>query len=331
MKVKIIAEAGVNHNGSISKALKLVDIASKAGADYVKFQLFDPSKLVTKDTALAGYQRKNLKSNISQFQMLKKINLTKEQVIKIHKYCKKKKIKFLATAFDIDNLKFLLKLGQDYIKIPSGEITNGELLDFVRKRKEKVILSTGASSIKDIKNAINKLKKKSGDLIIMHCNSSYPAKLNELNLNVITNFRKNFKNLIGYSDHSLSTTVPAVTIALGAKVLEKHFTLNRNLSGPDHKASLTPYELKDMIERIRETEMTLGEFKKFITKNEIKNKDIIRRSIYASKFIKKGEKFSEKNLICLRPDKGLSAIYWKNIIGKRAMKNFKENEKIKKK
>ncbi len=329
MKTIIIAEAGVNHNGSLSKAFKLVDIAKDSGADYVKFQIFDPSKLVTQKTRMAKYQSINLKKDISQYQMLKKLTLDKNEIKKIYRYCLKKKIKFLATAFDLKNLENLLKLGQDFIKIPSGEITNRELLEFIKKRKEKIIISTGASSINDVKVAIKYLNKKKNNLILLHCNSSYPAKLSELNLKVISSYKKFFNYKVGYSDHSLSLIAPLVAVSLGASVIEKHFTINRKLSGPDHKASLTGKELKDMIQKIRDTEKILGSNKKKVTKSEKLNQKVIRRSIYAHHPIKKGQIFTSKNLICLRPDIGISAIRWRSVIGKRAIKNFETNEKIK--
>ncbi len=329
MKTIIIAEAGVNHNGSILKAKKLVDIAKKSGADYIKFQLFNPSKLVIPKTRMAKYQSVNLKKDISQYEMLKNLTLSQKQILIINKYCIKKKIKFLATAFDIENLKFLLKLGMDFIKIPSGEITNGELLEFVKKRKEKIILSTGASNLKDVKTAIKYLNRKKDNLILLHCSSSYPAKLNELNLKVINSYKNLFNYRVGYSDHSLSLITPLISVALGATVIEKHFTIDRKMKGPDHKASLIGEELKKMIRKIRETEIALGFDKKIVTGSERVNQKVIRRSIYANHFIKRGDIFSSKNLICLRPDTGISAIKWKKIIGRRALKNFKKNEKIK--
>ncbi len=329
MKTIIIAEAGVNHNGSLLKAKKLIDIAKKSGADYIKFQLFNPSKLVIPKAKMAKYQSVNLKKNISQYEMLKNLTLSHKEILIIYKYCIKKKIKFLATAFDKENLKFLLNLGMDYIKIPSGEITNGELLEFIKKRKEKIILSTGASNLKDVKTAIKYLKKKKDNLILLHCSSSYPAKLNELNLKVINSYKNLFDYRVGYSDHSLSLITPLISVALGASVIEKHFTIDRKLNGPDHKASLTGEELKKMIQKIRETEAALGFDKKIVTRSEKVNQKVIRRSIYANYFIKKGDIFSSKNLICLRPDIGISAIKWKKIIGRRASKNFKKNEKIK--
>tara|TARA_B110000305_G_scaffold239679_1_gene308142 strand:+ start:1586 stop:2578 length:993 start_codon:yes stop_codon:yes gene_type:complete len=329
MKTIIIAEAGVNHNGSISKAKRLVDIAKESGADYVKFQLFNPNKLVIPNTRMAKYQSKNLKKNISQYQMLKKLTLSQSEIYKIYNYCIKKKIKFLATAFDLENLRYLLKLGMDFIKIASGEITNGELLEFVKRRKEKTILSTGASNMKEVITATKCLNKKPDKLILLHCSSSYPAKLNELNLKVISSYKNSFNYKVGYSDHSLSLITPLIAVSLGATIIEKHFTINRKLNGPDHKASLTGKELKEMISKIRETEKILGSNKKIVTKSEKINQKVIRRSIYANHFIKKGNIFSPKNLICLRPDTGISAIKWSKIIGKKASKNFKRYEKIK--
>ncbi len=329
MKTIIIAEAGVNHDGSIPKAKKLVDIAKKSGADYVKFQLFNPNKLVIPNTKMAKYQSKNLKKNISQYQMLKKLTLSQSEIYKIYNYCIKKKIKFLATAFDLENLKYLLKLGMDYIKIPSGEITNGEMLEFVKRRKEKTILSTGASNMKEVMTATKCLNKKPDKLILLHCSSAYPAKLNELNLKVISSYTTLFNYKVGYSDHSLSLITPIIAVSLGATIIEKHFTIDRKLNGPDHKASLTGKELKEMVSKIRETEKILGSNRKIVTKSEKINQKVIRRSIYANHYIKKGNIFSPKNLICLRPDTGISAIKWKKIVGKKASKNFKKNEKIK--
>lgn len=328
-KVIIIAEAGVNHNGSISKAKRLVDIAKESGADYVKFQLFNPNKLVIPNAKMAKYQSKNIKKNISQYQMLKKLTLTQSEIYKIFKYCNKKKIKFLATAFDVENLKYLLKLGMDFIKIPSGDITNGQLLEFIKKRKEKTILSTGASNMQEVIAATKYLNKKKDKLILLHCSSSYPAKLNELNLKVISSYKKFFNCEVGYSDHSLSLVTPVIAVSLGASIIEKHFTISRKLIGPDHKASITGKELKEMILKIRETEKILGSNQKIITKSERINQKVIRKSIYANHSIKKGNIFSSKNLICLRPDTGISAIKWSKIIGKKASKNFKRYEKIK--
>ena len=327
----IIAEAGVNHNGKIKLAKKLVDVAKNAGADYVKFQSFSHEKLVVKKGSKAKYQKNNFKRKETQSEMLKKLQLSKNNQIKLIMYCKKKKIKFLSTAFDIDNLKFLLKYKIDYIKIPSGEITNLPYLEFIAKKKKKILLSTGASNLKEIKTALKILKKgsRSKKITILHCNSAYPTPISDVNLNVLNVFKKNFDNKFGISDHSLSINVPLAAVAIGATVIEKHFTLNRKLNGPDHKSSLEPIELKNMINNIKEIQLALGKNKKIVTKSEAENKKIIRRSIVASKVIKKGEKFTSFNLTVKRPGSGISPMKIKSIFGKRSKKKFYVDEKIK--
>lgn len=272
-KTVIIAEAGVNHNGSISLAKKLIDVASKAKADYVKFQTFDIDNLILKKTKIASYQKKNLKKNISQYLMLKKYILTDSNHQDLINYSKKKKIKFLSTAFEEKSLKVLMRYNLDYIKIPSGEITNYLLLKKISKIKKKILLSTGMATLKEIKQALKVLKKNKKDLVILHCTSDYPANLNDLNLN----FLKKLKKLgyqVGYSDHSTNIITPSIAVALGCKVIEKHFTLSKKLEGPDHKASLEPQELIEMVRYVRDTEKILGSKNKKITKSEKKNKII---------------------------------------------------------
>lgn len=328
MKTIIIAEAGVNHNGNLKKALKLVSIAKKSGADYVKFQTFIPEEIVTKNAKIANYQKRgNIKYN--QYKLLKKISLSFSDQRKIFKYCKKKKIKFLSTAFDLKSLDFLLKLGMDYIKIPSGEITNYPLLRKISKIKKKIILSTGASTFKDIGKALNVLKSKKKILTIMHCNSSYPTPLKDVNLNVLKTMKKKYKYNVGYSDHTLSLAVPLGSVALGATIIEKHFTDSRKSIGPDHKSSLEPKELNYMVKLIKDFESALGSSKKIVTKSEMINRNIIRKSIVASKKINKGEKFNINNITSKRPGNGISPMDQKKVIGKIAIKNFNKDEKIK--
>ena len=329
MKVIIIAEAGVNHNGSLAIAKKLVDVAKLAKADYVKFQTFSPNQLVIKNTPKAKYQRNFYNIKEDQFKMLKRLELSRINQLKLIKYCKRKKINFLSTAFDVDNLKFLLKKGLDFIKIPSGEITNLPLLEFIRKKNKKILLSTGASSLKDIELAFKTLKKKGKNITILHCNSAYPTPINDLNLNVLTNLKKNFKCNVGLSDHSLSLVAPAVAVGMGATVIEKHFTLSRKMNGPDHRSSLEPKELTQMIKNIREAEVSLGNPKKYITNSEKLNKVFIRKSLVAKTFILKGQKFNFNNITQKRPGSGISPMKIKEVFKKTAKKNFNPDEIIK--
>ena len=327
MSVIIIAEAGVNHNGSLKTAKKLVDVAKWAGADYVKFQSFDYLTLVTKKAPKANYQ-KLLKKDETQRQMLKKLQLSHLEQKIIINYCKKKKIKFLSTAFDIENLKFLIKQNIELIKIPSGEITNLPLLRYISKTQKKILLSTGASSMKDVENAFAILRRRKTNITVLQCNSAYPTPLKDLNLNVIKTYKKKFKCKTGLSDHSLSISAPIAAVALGASVIEKHFTLNRKMIGPDHKSSLEPNELKEMINKIKETEIVLGKAKKIVTKSEISNRKIIRKSLVASKFIKKGDKFTINNITAKRPGGGICPMKINIVLGKTAKKNFKTDNLI---
>ncbi len=324
----IIAEAGVNHNGSIPIAKKLIEIASKAGADFVKFQTFDVDQLILKNTETAAYQKRNLKKNISQYSMLRKYQLSETSHRELINFSKKKGIKFLSTAFDEKSLNLLKKYKLDYIKIPSGEITNYLLLKKISRLKQKILLSTGMASYQEIKQALKVLRKRKKDLIILHCTSDYPANLKDLNLNYI----KRLKQLgygIGYSDHSSSVITPSIAVALGCKVIEKHFTLSKNLKGPDHKASLEPKELSQMISFVRDTEKMLGFKDKLITKSEKKTKLLVRKSLVAMNDIKKGEIFSYKNITAKRPGKGISPFKIKKFLGKKSFKNFKKDQFIK--
>ena len=329
MKVKIIAEAGVNHNGSLRIAKKLVDVARFSGADYVKFQTFTHDNLVTSKAQKANYQKSNHDNNETQSAMLKKLELSKPNHLKLISYCKKKKIKFLSTAFDIENLKFLIKNKIDFIKIPSGEITNFPLLEYIKKSNKKILLSTGASTLSEVKTALKILNKKKKEITVLQCNSAYPTPIKHLNLNTLTTFRKKFNCEVGLSDHSLSVVAAAAAVSLGATIIEKHFTLSRDMIGPDHKSSLEPSELKRMIQNIREIESALGSFNKNITKSERENRRIIRKSLVANNFIKKGQKFTSKNIFAKRPAGGISPMNIKKILGKKARKNFELDEVIK--
>jgi N,N'-diacetyllegionaminate synthase len=329
MKVFIIAEAGVNHNGSLDLAKKLVDEAKKAGADCVKFQTFLSKNIVSRTALKADYQNKNTDKNETQLEMLKKLELSYNDFIDLNSYCSKKGIKFLSTAFDFDSIDFLNKLDMIVWKIPSGEITNLPYLIKIAKLKKPVILSTGMSTIQDIRSAIDVLKNNgAGEITVLHCTTEYPTPYEDVNLRAMLTIKNEFNVNIGYSDHTKGIEVPIAAVALGATVIEKHFTLDRNLEGPDHKASLEPQELKNMVDSIRNIEAALGNGIKKPAESEIKNMNIARKSIVALKDIKKGEVFSETNITVKRPGNGISPMKWFDIIGKTAIKDFKEDELI---
>lgn len=332
-KTLIIAEAGVNHNGEIKIAKKLIDLASQAGADYIKFQSFKTENLVTKNAMKAKYQiRNNNKSNQSQFKMLKKLELSRKDHIQLIDYCKKRKIKFLSSVFDIESFDLLNALNQKIIKIPSSEINNIPLLRYISKFNKKLIVSTGMSSLLDIKKNIKILTKNIiniRNISVLHCISSYPTLDSEVNLKVISTLKKAFKCRIGYSDHTEGIEIPIAAVALGAEIIEKHFTLNKHLSGPDHRISLDANEFKTMVNYIRNIEKALGSSKKVPMKSEMKNYDFIRKSIVAKKIIKKGDIFSEKNLTVKRPGNGISPLNWDKLIGKKSEINYKPDMLIK--
>ncbi len=321
-KIYIIAEAGVNHNGKLKVAAKMIKQAKKIGADAVKFQLFNTNKLLVHNTPLANYQKKNNLKN--QNQLLKKLEINEKGMKKLIKLSRKLKIDFLASCFDTDGIKFLKKNNIKIFKVPSGEITNFKYLEMVSKNAKKILLSTGASTINEIKNAMRILKKyiKKKDIVVMHCNSAYPTPLRDINLNSIPFISKKLKCNVGFSDHSSIIETSIFAVAMGADVIEKHFTLNTNFSGPDHKASINPKDFKKMIDSIRIFEKSRGRFLKKITSSEKRNRKIIRKSIVAKHFIKKGEIFNDYNIVSKRPGFGISPMNWKKIIGKRAQKNF---------
>ena len=331
-KTLIIAEAGVNHNGNINLALKLVDIAAKSKADYVKFQTYSTDDLVQKKVGLAEYQKKNLKKIFSQYKLLKKFELSVSDHLRIIKRCKEKKIKFLSSPFDLKSIDLLKKLKLNLFKIPSGEITNIPYLRKMGALKKQIILSTGMSKTDEIKKAIKTLissgtKKK--NITILHCSSEYPAEKNNLNLLSIPLLKKKFNINVGYSDHSLGLQASFTAVALGAKVIEKHFTTNKKLSGPDQKASLSPNELINLVKGIRYIEPTLGNNVKEPYSAELKNLKFIRKFIVAKKKIIKGEKFTGKNVTTKRAIAGIPASKWDWVIGKKAKKNFLYDENIK--
>jgi N,N'-diacetyllegionaminate synthase len=330
-KVLIIAEAGVNHNGSLELAKKMIEVAKDSGADIVKFQTFKAENLVTKLAKKASYQIKNIDLDDSQFTMLKNLEITYDNHIELINYSNLVGIQFLSTGFDLESLTFLNSLNPPFFKIPSGEITNYPYLRLISTFKRPIILSTGMSTLQDISNAIKVLIEggiKLDDIIVLHCNTDYPTPFSDVNLLAMKTICETFSVSIGYSDHTSGIEVSLAAVALGAKVIEKHFTLDKYMDGPDHKASLNPSELKMMVMGIRNIEIAMGSNKKHPTPSETKNINVVRKSIIASKRINKGDIFSEENLTTKRPGTGLSPMIWNNIIGKQAIRDFEIDDLI---
>ena len=328
----IIAEAGVNHNGDIAKAKALIDKGAEAGVDYVKFQTFKAGNLVTKQAKRAAYQDKNTQDNDSQYEMLKKLELSQKDHQELIDYCTQKGVKFLSTGFDFESLEFLAGLGITIAKVPSGEITNLPYLRKVATLFPEVILSTGMANITEIKDAVKVLTDNgvSKDKItVLHCNTEYPTPMEDVNLKAMLHIQRQLGVPVGYSDHTLGIEVPIAAVALGATAIEKHFTLDKTLPGPDHKASLEPDELKAMVSAIRNIEKAIGGSGiKEVSASEAKNKPIARKSIVASKSIKKGDFFTEENITVKRPGIGISPMQWDEVIGKTAKKDFEEDDLI---
>jgi len=329
----IIAEAGVNHNGSIELAKQLVDKAVDAGVDYIKFQTFKASKLVTKTAKKAEYQQRNIGgTDDNQYMMLKKLELSEAAHNVLIDYCQKKGIKFFSTAFDVDSIEYLHTLGINLWKIPSGEVTNYPFLKRIAAYNEKTILSTGMCDMVDVCAAVDALYKNGlskDNLILLHCNTEYPTPFEDVNLKAMDALKKEFGVEVGYSDHTKGIEVPIAAVALGATVIEKHFTLDRNMEGPDHKASLEPNELKAMVSAIRNIEKAVGgDGTKHISDSERKNIAIARKSIIAAKDIKKGELLTEENLTVKRPGTGISPMRWEDVVGTKAIKDFSEEDLI---
>jgi len=329
--VLIIAEAGVNHNGSIVLAKKLIDAAKSSGADIIKFQSFFAGNLVIPGTKKANYQQDKVTLSEDQFEMLEKLELNFDQQKELKNYCDSKNIEFLSSAFDLDSLKLIKNLNVKRYKIPSGEITNLPYLRFVASQKKPIILSTGMSNIREIGNALDELIVSgvmNEEITILHCTTEYPAPLEDVNLNAMTTIRNKFQIKVGYSDHTLGTEVSLAAVALGATIIEKHLTLDRNLNGPDHKASLEPDEFFNLVKGIRKISKSLGSFEKKISNSEKKNISIVRKSIMAKTEIKEGDLFSSNNLCAKRPGTGISPMLWDQVVGKRAKRDFKVNEQI---
>jgi N-acetylneuraminate synthase len=327
----IIAEAGVNHNGDLNLAKKLIDVAAEAGVDYVKFQTFKAENLVSKNAQKAEYQKINAGENDSQLEMLKKLELTLEDHHELIDYCTVKKVAFFSTGFDLQSLDLLHQLGLRLYKVPSGEITNLPYLKKVAKLAEKVIISTGMCNLLDIENAINVFLENGfgkNEIVVLHCNTEYPTPMCDVNLNAMKTIANSFQVGVGYSDHTLGIEIPIAAVALGAEVIEKHFTLDRSMKGPDHAASLEPNELIQMVKSIRNIEMAMGSGLKEPSPSELKNMAIARKSIHAARDIEEGSIIMEQDLVMLRPGDGISPMDMDKIIGKVANGNINIGQKI---
>lgn len=329
MTTTIIAEAGVNHNGSLKLAKQMIEEAARAGADYIKFQTFKPEKLVSKYAQKADYQKKTTGNNESQLQMLEKLALSYDDFVELKRYCEQSGIGFLSTPFDEDSIRFLDRLDMDFWKIPSGEITNYPYLVQIAQTGRDIVLSTGMCEMDEIADAMKVLEESgAGNISLLHCNTEYPTPYEDVNLLAMKQMRTAFKKQVGYSDHTVGIEVPIAAVALGAEIIEKHFTLDKNMEGPDHKASLEPLELSQMICSIRHIEKSLGDGNKKRTASEQHNIAAARKSIVAKCAISKGDIFTEANLTVKRPGNGISPMRWKELIGTRAERGYLEDELI---
>jgi len=330
-KTFIIAEAGVNHNGSLEIAKRLVEVAFESGADAVKFQTFKAENIVCKDADRADYQKKTTNAGESQLEMLRRLELDEDAHRTLFQYCSKQKIQFMSSPFDLEGIDLLNSLGVESFKIPSGEIINLPYLQKIGSLNKKVILSTGMADLGEIGNALNVLVSAGTaleNITVLHCNTEYPTPIEDVNLRAMETIGSAFNVKVGYSDHTLGIEVPIAAVALGATVIEKHFTLDKNMEGPDHKASLEPDELKAMVCAIRDIEKALGTAIKEPSSSELKNKPIARKSIVAARNIRKGESFTEENLTIKRPGTGISPMGLDEVIGQRASKDYKTDELI---
>lgn len=329
MHTLIIAEAGVNHNGSYDLALKLIRAARDAGADIVKFQTFVSENLVLKSASKAEYQVSTTGSAESQLDMIKKLELPFDSFIKLSEACEREGIRFLSTPFDLDSIDFLDTLNMPFWKVPSGEVTNYPYLVSIAKTKRPVVMSTGMCELDEIARAVELLKRHgTSDISLLHCNTEYPTPFEDVNLRAMHDLSARFKLRVGYSDHTRGISVPIAAAALGAEIIEKHFTLSRDMEGPDHKASLEPDELAAMVRGIRNVELALGSGQKAVTQSERKNIPMARKSIVAGTAIRKGDLLSDENLTTKRPGSGLNPMLWPSVVGTRAVKDFAEDELI---
>jgi N,N'-diacetyllegionaminate synthase len=330
-KTLIIAEAGVNHNGDLDIAKQLIDIAAEAGADFVKFQTFNASRQVTRTAKKADYQRQTTDSEESQQEMLSRLELTEKMHHELISHCKTRNIGFLSTGFDVESVDLLLSLGQECFKVPSGEITNLPYLRHIGRLGKIIILSTGMSTLGDIEAAIDVLEHAGTPrtkLTVLHCTTEYPTPMAEVNLQAMQSIHAAFGAAVGYSDHTKGIEVAIAAVAMGATVIEKHFTLDRNLPGPDHKASLEPVELVAMVRAIRNVEVALGDGIKRLTSSESRNKSVVRKSLTANREIKAGEIFTTENITAKRPGTGISPMRWDEVLGRSAPRNFLADELI---
>lgn len=329
-KVLIIAEAGVNHNGDIETAKKLAYVAKECGADLVKYQTIDLDAIVSNNAPMADYQKNNIGKSESQKEMLRKLVLSYDEFVELKNYCDEIGIKFLSTPFELKSVDFLEELGCEMWKIPSGEITNYPYLIKIARTGKPIIISTGMSTIEEIDECINLLRTNGAtDITILQCNTQYPTDFIDANVKAMVTLKERYGTNVGYSDHTRGIIVPVMAVALGATVIEKHFTLDKNMEGPDHKASLEPSELKEMISAVRNAEEALGTGEKIPSASECKNKEVARKSIVAKKRIKKGELFTESNITTKRPGTGISPMKWNDIIGTASEYDFEEDDLIK--
>ncbi len=331
MSVFIIAEAGVNHNGLIDNAYRLIDVAVEAGADAVKFQTFKAEKLVSKSADKANYQKQTTDESETQFEMIKKLELSVDVHKKLIKYCNERGIMFLSTPFDHESINLLNELGLEIMKIPSGEITNLPYLRHIGALKKKVILSTGMSTLEEVGDALSILINAGTakeNITVLHANTMYPTPLNDANLNAMLTIQQEFDITVGYSDHTMGIEVDIAAVAMGASIIEKHFTLDNSLSGPDHKASLEPKELKAMVTSIRNIEKALGNGVKMPSNSEKPNISVARKSIVANQAIKIGDIFTEENITVKRPGNGISPMKWDEVVGSVSEKDYQIDELI---
>lgn len=329
-KVFIIAEAGVNHNGDLQLAKKLVEKAAEAGADAVKFQTFKTEKLVCRNAEKAEYQKQTTDEGESQFDMLKKLELTEEMHRELAKHCEKCGIRFLTTPFDEESLEQIQEYGVDLIKVSSGDLTNYPFLKKIAGTGKPVILSTGMSTLEEVKTSVSLLKENgSGEITVLHCNTEYPTPMKDVNLRAMVTLRKELGVETGYSDHTRGIEVPIAAAALGAAVIEKHFTLDKTMEGPDHKASLEPEELKAMVSAVRNIELAIGNGEKQPSESEKKNAAVARKSIVAATDIFAGEVLTEDKITTKRPGTGISPMEWEKLIGRKVTRDYKADDMIK--
>ncbi|MDC0300083.1 N-acetylneuraminate synthase [Verrucomicrobia bacterium] len=332
-KVVIIAEAGVNHNGDMSRAKQMIDVAAEAGADYVKFQSFKADKLVSPQAKKADYQLRNMTDqDDNQFNMLKQLELSHEDHLILMDYCRQQNIKFLSTAFDAKGVSYLDELGLDLLKSPSGEITNYPYLKALAHTGKPVVLSSGMAELEEIEASLKVLEifgMVRNQVTVLHCNTEYPTPMEDVNLKAMNSIGRELGVMVGYSDHTLGIEVPVAAVAIGATIIEKHFTLNRELPGPDHKASLEPCELKSMVDAIRNVELAVsGDGLKRASASEEKNKVIARKSLHLSTKVKAGQKIDERNIVPLRPGDGISPMHWEDLLKKKAVRDLPVYHKL---